>query len=359
MTGLTGLCWLASLSLLAACGSAGRVAQPEDDFLDKVEAQCLTASKGIDKLDFSAPDAGEVDKYVDFLAVAVEAFKELEPPQSLTKDFDNLVDSIDDQIAEGATLSDAIDVGDTAAVDTSAAALSELSADADRSAESLGALRCKALAPGAGVGTTVDTISVETTVDTTADTASDTTTGTTTAETIVETTVETTVATTIEPPPTFDTTTVDTTETTTGDEIYPDDLNLFANPPPGYLWVDDYEQSDAAGLYDKSILGPLITSYSAGRVENIADGHTASIFVITLSSEWTPDAIDQYLFWEGVDEGFDTVTPAGLPVRQALEAFEETDCLAYYTTGIGISVCTFSGIDGLAILDAYIAAQPA
>ena len=62
-----------------------------------------------------------------------------------------------------------------------------------------------------------------------------------------------------------------------------------------------------------------------------------------------------------VDHGawIQEVTPAGLPVYVKLEAFEDTDCIGNITGSRAISVCTYTGIDGKPILDAFVAANPA
>jgi predicted small lipoprotein YifL len=327
---------LVTLSLLAACGSDGTVAQPEDDFLDKVEAECRAAQKDVDKLDFSATDSGAVDRFVDIVSGLVETFKDFEPPDSLSKDFRNLTDRLDDQAAGAQRVSDAINTGDQAAIDEENSTSFDLAAETDKSANALGALRCTALAPFDGLVVTAGSVdSVP-------------------AETIP---IDTTPVT--EPPVTdsVDTTTVDTTPVTEP-AVYPNDLDVIAQPPAGYTWVEDYVQTDVSGLYGTSVLGPLVVDYSAGQVESVDDGHTASIYVLTISSEWTDEAIDQYLTWEVVADGEDLVTPAGYPVRRMVLAFEDVDCLAYYANTTGIAVCTFTGIDGMPILDAFIAANP-
>ena len=333
----TLLVGLVTLSLLAACGSDGGAAQPEDDFLDKVEAECRAAQKEIDKLDFSGTDSGAVDQFVDIVSGLVETFKDLEPPQSLSKDFENLTDRLDDQASGAERVSAAITAGDQATIDSENSASFDLAAETDQSAKALGALRCTSLAPFDGLvvsAGSVDTLPDETIpIDTTPDT---------------EPPIDTTP---------IDTTPVDSTETTEP-AVYPNDLNAVAAPPPGYTWVEDYVQTDVSDLYGTSVLGPLVVDYSAGQVENIDDGHTASIYVLTISSEWTPEAIDQYLTWEVVADGEDLVTPAGYPVRRMVQAFEDVDCLAYYAGTKGIAVCTFTGIDGMPILDAFIAANP-
>ncbi len=324
---------VAAMLLLAACGSdAGRVAQPEDDFLDLVEAECRTAAKGIDKLELVVPESGQVDAAVDLLSSALDALRDLEPQQSQKKDFDNMVGGITDLVSEGKELSRAIGAADVDAQTASIASLDEAAADTDRSAQSLGALRCKFLLPATAFDSAVPVDSIP--IDTIP------------IDTIPIDTIP------------IDTVPLDTTPVTTGDEIYPDDLKSIALAPEGYLWVEDYVQADASGLFAKSILGPQVVSYSAGQLEFIAGGATASIYIVRLNTEWTENAIAQYLFWEGVDEGTDVVTPGGLTVRQKVEAFPSNDCIVYYTGMYGIAICTFTGIDGLPILDAFLAINP-
>ena len=327
---------LVALSLLAACGSDGGVSQPEDEFLDTVEAECRTAQKEVDKLDFSGSNAGSVDDYIEIVSGLVDTFEDLEAPQDLAKDFKNLTDRLDDQTSGAETLSSAIEAGDTAAVDAENSKMFDLATETDESAKALGALRCRLLAPTDGfVGSTSspdDTIPSETVpVDTTPVT---------------------------DPPDTtVDTTPIDTTGDTTPEPVYPADLDAFAVAPAGYTWVADYQQTDIGNLYTSS-LGPIVVDYSAGQVENIEDQHTASIYVMTVSEEWTSETSDRYLTWEVVVDGEDLVTPAGYPVRRMTLAFPDTDCLAYYAGTKGIAICTYTGIDGMPILDAFLAANP-
>ncbi|MEO6123009.1 MAG: hypothetical protein ABIR32_04810 [Ilumatobacteraceae bacterium] len=336
---------VAALTLLSACASDATVAQPEDEFLDKVEAPCRTAKKDADKLDLSAAGSRDVDKFVDVIKTLHDAIKNLDPPASLKKDFENLVGDLNDQVSQGRKVVTAIDSGDTTAVSDAVSALVDLTAGTNSAAQSLGALRCKYIADVSviGLGLTDDSIPDQTIpVDTTPDTVP--------IETVPIETV---------PIETVDTSTIDTVDPA----IYPNDLNLTATAPPGFTWSNDLNQNDAARLFAKPDLGPVITDYSVGQLFNDAEGYSAGVYVMTISGASgdlsTPVLLDQYLTWEVLADGTQSTTPAGYPIYVKIGAFDDTDCIGYVTGLRGVSVCTATGIDGAPILDAYIAANPA
>jgi len=335
---------VAALTLMAACGSdSGSVSQPEDEFLDKVEALCVTAERDADKLDLSGDGSDAIADYVEIITVAHDDIEDLDPPASLKKDFTNLVGDLDDQITQGKRLVSAIDGGDQAEIGDQIAALVELTTETDNAAKALGALQCRRIAPDVnliGLGTDASipdqTVPVDTTPDSTLDTTVDTTPATTldtTAETTPDTTIDTVVS------------------------RFSTDLSAVDLAPEGYTWVTDFTQTNVDELYSTTVLGPLVTGYEAGQLVNDGGG-TASIFVITLTTPWAEDSIGQWLFWERLDEGTEAVTPAGRTVMVMPGAFDNTDCLGFYEASYGIAVCTFAGEDGKPILDAYIATNP-
>lgn len=331
--------------MLSGCGSDGPVAQPEDDFLDQVEAACRTAKREADKLDLSAEGSDSADSYVDIIKTVHDDIEDLEPPTSMKKDFDNLVGDLDDQVSQGRTVIAAIDSFDSTAISDEVAALAALTIETDNAAKALGALRCRNIADVSviGLGASIDTVPDQTIpIDTTPDTAD------TTPDT-ADTTPDTTV----------DTTTDTATDDTSAAAIYPNDLNLTAIAPAGFTWSDDFVQSDAARLYAKPDIGPIITDYSVGQLYNDATGNGAGVYVMTIAGEFTGEVLDQYLTWEVLDGGTDATTPGGRPIVVQVAAFDDTDCIGFVSGSRGVSICTSMGVDGASILDAYVDANPA
>ena len=318
-----------SACLAAACSSSGGEDQTDDLFLDKVEAACHDASAKIDKL--QSGDDNAVTDLDDYLNEALDALKALDVPQTLARDYGEFTSTIDDETTETGKLVRATRDGDADATATSAEALNQLRFEADGQARGLGVLKCVGLTPENGLAAVAVSTTGTDTTDTTA------TTDTATTDTVTTDTV--------------------TTDTAAASEIFPDDLSIASSPPDGYKWVP-LDPVDASGLYENDVVGSLVTYYAGGRVENLADGSTASIYVVQISEPWTDETKAAYEYWEGVNGGTATTTPTGIPVTQKLGAFEDTDCVVFTGDTSGITVCTFTGIDGLSILDGFVNSPP-
>ena len=339
--------------LLGACSSSGGNAkQPEDEFLDKVETVCRDASAKIRKLTKGADDAPS-DLH-DIIGDAADSLNDLTPPSGLSKDWDKYTTKVDELVANLGQVVDAIEANDLPAEQTALADTNATGNDADLLVNTLGAIRCRGLVPVNALtpddlptaGTddsipTVDTIAEPT--DTTPPT--DATVATSPPNTPLP--IET-IPITEAPPP---------SETTAPADILPTDLSLEALAPPGFEWVP-FEPPEANGLYNNSVIGDLVVSYAAGEFASTTDpAVTATVYVVTLSTNFTPEYVKAYQFWEAVDHGTDVVTPGGRTVHQEIGAFPDIDCAVFTGLTRGMSLCTFTGIDGLALIDQFLSAN--
>lgn len=321
-------------ALLTACGSSeGGDAQTNDLFLDKVEAICRTASKKVDKIDPASASA--IGDLANALNKAHDDLTKLDVPQPLSRDFGKFTTSLDDQVGSLAALASAVNAGDQSGVDDATSQINAQLFAADKVAGDLLAISCKGLTPEDGFAPVSSTDTVPVTEPPITDPP-------VTEPPVTEPPVTDTVVT--DPP--------------TDDTILPIDLSFGTPAPEGFKWVEG-DMVDVSGLYDKPTVGPLVTFYGGGRLENLADGSTASIYLVQISEDWTEDARAEYEFWEGVegDDVVETMTPSGIPVKQKAGAFTDTDCVVFTGGTSGITVCTYTGVDGLSILDAFVAAN--
>jgi len=336
--------------LLGACSSSGdNASQPEDEFLDKVEAVCRDASADIRKLTAGAEDA--TSDLRDIISDAADSLNDLNPPAGFSKDWDKYTAKVDEQVVALGKVVDAIDNGDTSAEDAAMADLDQIDNAADLLVNTLGAIRCRGLVPANALAS-VETPTASTDTTPTVDTitpATDTTVPPT------EATVETS------PPNTpLSINTIPITEappTTEAADILPSDLSLEAVAPPGFEWVP-FEPPKANGLYSNSVIGDLVVSYAAGEFASTTDpAVTATVYVVTLSTDFTPEYVKAYQFWEAVDHGTDVVTPGGRTVHQEIGAFPDIDCAVFTGLTRGMSLCTFTGTDGLPLIDQFLTAN--
>ena len=327
-------------AMLVGCSSGSTSSSPEDLFLDSVEAVCRTSHAQILKLD--ATDTKSIRGLGDILRTADDRLSALTPPASLKTGFDDFVSNLNDQTSAINELVVAVTAHDTAGEHTATQAIDRLITKADDLADGINAIKCigltpaNAMVPSATTGTSVPTSDVS------------------------PTNVATTVPASAPPSTHAPATTVPITTvpvTTTGTTL-PVDLSAGTPPPAGYTWVTE-TLTDTAGLYAKPHLGPLVTFYAGGRVKSDADGSTASIYLIKVSKDWStaPDALNEYLFWERVNGGTKENTPSGIPVTKKIGAAKDTDCVVFAASTSGISVCTFTGVDGESILDKFVDAQ--
>lgn len=326
-----------TLLLLGACSSSSSAAsQPEDEFLDKVEAACRTAGKQIDKLDAGDPTA--VADLYDIVSGTADDLNQIDAPKAISKDYEAYTSNIDDQVAELERITTALAAGDVTAQQDAVNQLDGLRADSDGFVNALSIISCRGLVPRDGL--------VAATTDTTPDTTPETTPDTTTPDTPIS--IDTTPV----------ATTPDTTASTeTPTTVAPDDLSVIYNVPTGYTWTD-YAPADVSGLYTNSVIGDLVTYYGGGELRSDADSSTATVYVVTLSADFTPESTASYQYWENVENGTDTTTPGGLAVRQELGAFTDTDCVVYVSGPTGVTICVFSGYDALTLMDTWVATNP-
>jgi hypothetical protein len=139
--------------------------------------------------------------------------------------------------------------------------------------------------------------------------------------------------------------------------VLPGDLSVDATAPAGYKWVP-YSPPDVSGLYTNPSIGKLVTYYSGAELQSDADGSTATVYVVKLSADFDPAYTKAYQFWEAVEKGTDVTTPGGLTVHQQIGAFANTDCSVYTAGNRGITICTYTGYDGLTLMDQFVAANP-
>lgn len=327
--------------LLAACSSSSTsTKQPEDEFLDKVETACRDASKKIEKLDKTSPTA-PLDLY-DIVSATSDLFDGLDAPASLRKNYSNFTSNIDDQVTRLKEITVAMAAGDTTTEDAAVAGLNTLRSDNDGIVDTLTIYSCLALVPPDGL-----TVQTPVTVPTTPPTG------------------DTTVPTDVTTPPTEATTPptdATTTPTTPGTDapsttVLPSDLAVDGVAPAGYSWVD-YVPPDVSGLYDNAAIGSLVTYYAGGELRSDSDGSTSTVYVVRLSSDFNDAYTKAYQYWEAVENGTDVTTPGGLTVHQEVGAFTDTDCAVYVSGARGVTICTYTGLDGLTLMDQYVAANP-
>ena len=332
-----------TVALLGACSaSTTSTKQPEDEFLDTVETTCRDADKSVEKLDKTAASAPS-DLY-DILSDTSEQLDGLDAPATLRTDFERYTSNVDDQLSQLQKIVVAVAAGDTSAKDAAVGALNTLRSDNDGLVDKLNIYSCLSLVPPNGLTGAIDT--VDTTVDTTADTTP-----------VTDSTTPPTDATTPPTEPTTPATEATNADTTTATTLLPSDLAIDGVAPAGYTWVD-YSPPDVSGLYENAAIGQLVTYYAGGKLESAADGSTSTVYVIRLSVDFTESHTKAYQYWEAVENGTDVTTPGGLTVHQELGAFTDTDCAVYVAGARGVTICTYTGIDGLTLMDQYLAANP-
>ncbi len=96
--------------LLAACGGDGGDALSEDDFLNSLTDLCSDVQRDLERLDPPADPADASTFADDALAVyndAIAKLQDISAPDSLSKDYGDFLDNIEDQIKRFEDLSDA------------------------------------------------------------------------------------------------------------------------------------------------------------------------------------------------------------------------------------------------------------
>ena len=333
-----------ALVLLAACSSAAGAKQPEDDFLDKVEVTCRAATKQIQKL--QAGDASAPADLLDILSGTADDLNQLTAPKSISSAYDDFTTNVDAEVTQLQAITTAIAAGDTTGQQTAVDQLAVLRGDNDGFVNTLRISGCRGMTPRDGLtaagGTAVstpDTASPDTGAPDTG--APDTTTPDT--------------------PISIDTTPIETAATTpstaTVATVLPDDLSATYTAPAGYTWTT-FNPPDASGLYSNSVIGKLVTYYAGAEMRSDVDSSTATVYVVKLSEPFNAQFTASYQYWEVVDQGEDVMTPGGLPVRQKIGAFTDTDCAVYVAGSTGVTICVFKGNDLLGLMDAWVATNP-
>ena len=132
-------------------------------------------------------------------------------------------------------------------------------------------------------------------------------------------------------------------DTTAPADILPSDLSLAALRASG-IRVGPLDPPNANGLYSNSVIGDLVVSYTAGEFASTTDpAVTATVYMVTLSTDFTPEYVEDLQFWEAVDHGTDVVTPGGRTVHQEIGAFTDIDSAVFTALTRGVALCTFTG----------------
>jgi hypothetical protein len=345
---------LVALLLVACSSSGGGAKQPEDEFLDSVEAVCREASSLIRKLTPGEEDAPA--ELLDIVGDAADNLNDLKPPAALSDDYDEYTTKVDEQVAAMGGVVEAIEVDDSSARQLALDDVNARSTDADLIVNGLGAIRCRGMIPfnalvDDGSGTDITTV----TTPVTDESIPESSTAPPTEVTEVTSTPNTPLS--IDTLPITDPTTPPT-DTVTPETILPTDLSVEAVAPEGFQWIP-FTPPDASGLYSNTVIGDLVVSYSAGEFQSLTDASiSATVYVVTLSTEFTPRYKTAFEFWEAVDEGTDVVTPGGHTVHQQINAFEGVDCAVYTGTTRAMSLCTYTGVDGLPLIEQFLAVNP-
>jgi hypothetical protein len=316
--------------LLGACSSSGsRASQPDDEFLDKVEAVCGDAAKQIRRL-----DAGSAAALRDIMSHATDSLDSLKATQPLADDYDKYTTNMDDQLTQLQKIAAAAAAADTTTEQTAVDALNALRTDNARLVNTLGAVRCRGIVPANGLADFAGIASTSTSTSTSEPPATD-------------------------PPVTDPPATDPSTEATLAPvaTVLPGDVGADHVAPTGYKFVP-YTSVDASGLYNNNAIGSRVTYYKGGLLQNQSDQSKSTVFVVKLSTDFTSADRSAYQYWERVENGTDVTTPGGLAVRQEFGSYTDSDCVVYVTGSTGVTICTPTGIDGLALMDAWVAANP-
>ncbi|MEO7397794.1 MAG: hypothetical protein ABIW84_04450 [Ilumatobacteraceae bacterium] len=348
--------------LLTSCSSSGPKTLSEEDFVDELNAVCDDANRDINRLDFG--DRNFFDDVLEVMQTGADDLAKLKPPKDLARDFGDFSDNLDDTISETEDLRDAVDDEDDDAIAESQDALSELAADANDLADSLGADDCVDIGGGSS---SIDPVTTDTVTDET------------TANTPLQ--IDTTVATeppVTEPPetdPTVNTTPitsppstappVDTTPVMTNPPGDGDGLALDASvdwaPPAGFEWTALQDLPGVSTPFGDPVLGPVLSAYWAGRVDNTSTGEVGLLYISASNTgtDWTPEQLEALFAFEGVSGGVDTTTPSGIPARVATGVGSETqfDVALIYLPGNSVLIIAPTGTNVLGILDAFFAAN--
>ena len=346
--------------LLGACSSSGDNAkQPDDEFLDRVEATCRDASREIRKLTSGADDA--TSDLRDIISDTADSLNGLAPPTDLSKDWDEYTAKMDQQVAALGKVVDAIDAGDVSTEQTSLADLNQIGNDADLLVNAVGAIRCRGIVPVNALtpddlgALTTDVITPPTEVATT---TTDSVPASSTPATEVETSPPNTPLA-IDTIPVTQATTPDTSGTSGG--VISSDVTLAFQPNAGYTWGTLEDIPGSVTPTDDPVLGPLLSAYYVGVMENATDGSTVFVYLTVLNqdTEWTPEQLSAYYEFELVgDGGVDQITPAnGLLARFKAGAVEGYDGAVFTIPGFGISLLGPVGADMLGLLDGFAVAN--
>jgi len=339
--------------LLGACSSSGeKVSQPDDEFLDEVESVCRDASEGIRKLTAGTDAPADL---LEIVSDSADSLSDLSPTSDLRNDWNKYTAKLDEQVSSLREVVTALTANDTGGMQAALNDLNDESTDADLLVNTLGAIRCRGLVPFNAL--TPEDLGTDISVVTTPPT--DATTPATDTTPLTEATLDTepvntplsidTIPITEAPPP--------PPSTEAPADIFPTDLSVEAIAPEGYQWVA-FDPPTATGLYSNSVIGDLVVSYAAGEFQAIDNASiTATAYVVTLSTDFTPEYVKAYQFWEAVDHGTDVVTPAGRTVHLEAGAFPDIDCAVFTALTRGVSLCTFTGTDTLALIDQFLTAN--
>lgn len=341
----------------AACGSSGPKTLSEGDFVSQMNAICRTADRSINKLDPS--DSKYITDITNIIQTGLDDFAKLKAPKALKTDFSDYTANLDDQLTQFGKLLKATKSNDTQAATKAEEKLTKLSKDGDDLAKSLGADKCVGVGSSGG-GATVTTDNPPTTASPT--TAAPTTT-TTTTTTIPATTTPNTPLPIDTTPDTAPVMTAPPSTTSSSGGLQAGDASTGFNAIDGYSWgtLEDISATQTPGA--DPVIGPLLSGYYVGVMNNTADGTSVYVYITVLkdnTTPWTPAQLAAYYKFELVSDGTDITLPTiGLPAKTKANAVAGYDAAVFTINGVGVSVLAPTGSDPVKLLEAFVKAQSA
>jgi len=354
-TGRAAASLMVTALLVTACGgSGGNKTLSEDDFVDELNSICKSADRAINRLE--PDDRGFFDDVLEVMQGSADELAGLKPPADFEKDFNDFSDNLDDTIKATEDLRDAVDDGDEGAIADASDDLTKLSEDGDGLADDMGVDDCVDIGVSGGGTATTDPTTPGSTDDTTANTTDNTT-----ANTPLP--IDTTAPTAPTTPPTASTTqaTVPTpmTSPSTGGTGLAEDAEGVWLAPAGWSFLPN-DPSETLTPVGDPVLGPVVTGYWVGFIENGATGQQAFMYVSETTQEWTAEQVDAIWAFEAVSSGTDVTTPLGLPARIAIGLGDQGqyDVGAVILSTNSISIFTTTGGEDIAsLLDAVFTAN--
>ncbi|MCU1398735.1 MAG: hypothetical protein JWN62_1844 [Acidimicrobiales bacterium] len=343
---------IVALFAVSGCGgSSGTKTLSADTFVSAVNTECRTASRAIDKIDFS--DKNAISDASDTIQTLLATLAKLKAPKALQADFDDFTSSLGDQITQFGKLAKAVKKGDGDAGQAASDELDKLSKGGDAAADSLGAKKCVGVTGAASSTATTDTAAPDTTVP---------------DNTVPDTTVPDTQApdtTTVNTPLPIDTpvetvnTTATTTTTSSSGSLAPDDASAVFTPTPGYTWATfDYKSVETAG--NDPVLGPIVSGYFVGSMRQTADPTViVNVYVTILDNgvDWTPAQLTAYYNFELGDGGGTDITTLTLALPGQSKTFGDYTLAAVNGPGFGVAIFGLTSAYIPNLIDGFVSVQ--